>query len=235
VNGPHDIGGTHGLGAVVREHDEPVFHAPWERTIFALMLSLAGQGRFNPDEFRFARETIPPGRYLAARYFELWLFAVEWLLERDGVLSAETIDAKTDALRARRDTGPPRRLDPALAERLHRQVSSGHSTAGPAPGPRRFAAGDGVRTRNMHPEGHTRLPWYARDKRGVVEALYPAFPLPDRIAHGGDPQPEHLYCVRFEGSELWGDSAEPGSAVHLDCWESYLQPDPQPTSSEGRR
>jgi nitrile hydratase subunit beta len=233
VNGPHDIGGTHGLGRTVVEADEPVFHADWERTIFALMLSLAGQGRFNPDAFRFARESIPPERYLTARYFELWLFAVEWLLERDGALTAGELDRAVETIRAGGHPTPAR-LDPELAERLHRQVRTGHSTAGAAPAPRRFAAGDRVRARNMHPKGHTRLPWYARGKHGVVEALYPAFPLPDRIAHGRDPRPEHLYCVRFEGAELWGDSAEPGSAVHLDLWETYLEHDTDDAQEKGQ-
>src|SRR5918992_50414 len=31
MDGVHDMGGMHGFGAVVREADEPVFHAPWER------------------------------------------------------------------------------------------------------------------------------------------------------------------------------------------------------------
>ena len=45
---------------------------------------------------------------------------------------------------------------------------------------------------------------------------------PDSNAHGRGEQPEHLYCVRFEGAELWGAEAEPGQSVHLDLFESYL-------------
>jgi hypothetical protein len=30
--------------------------------------------------------------------------------------------------------------------------------------------------------------------------------------------------VSFESGELWGDAAEPKAPVHIDLWESYLQP-----------
>ena len=36
----------------------------------------------------------------------------------------------------------------------------------------------------------------------------------------------HLYNVRFEGSDLWGESANANSAVYVDLWESYLEPAP---------
>lgn len=210
-----------GLGPIPREADEPVFHADWERKVFAIMLALAGQGRYNADHFRSAREQVPPHRYLTSRYYELWLLAVERLLE-------DTVSAGEIAQRARtlaQDAGlePPTRLNPALAEALERGVRNGHSTAAPVARPRRFGVGDPVRTRNVHPVGHTRLPRYARDKVGAIEALYPAFPVPDR-ADDGDYRPEYLYCVRFAGERLWGESAEAGTEVYLDMWETYLEP-----------
>ena len=221
MNSPHDIGGMQRFGPVPRDADDPVFHARWERTIFAIMLGLAGQGRFSADEFRSARETIPPPRYLTSRYYELWLHAVEQLVA--GTIHPDEVEAKVEQLRVDADAAPPTVLDPELADSLHRQLREGHSTAGPVPAPRRYRLGQAVRTRNEHPPGHTRLPRYARDKQGVIEALYPAFPVPDR-ADAGDLRPQHLYCVRFAAQELWGDSAERGCAVHLDMWESYLQP-----------
>ena len=36
MNGVHDMGGMHGMGAIRREEDEPAFHEPWEGRIFAL-------------------------------------------------------------------------------------------------------------------------------------------------------------------------------------------------------
>jgi nitrile hydratase len=36
VNGIHDLGGMDGFGRVEVEAGEPVFHAPWERTVFGI-------------------------------------------------------------------------------------------------------------------------------------------------------------------------------------------------------
>ena len=47
--------------------------------------------------------------------------------------------------------------------------------------------------------------------------------LPDTNAHGLGENPEVLYVVRFTGYELWGEQAEPGTSVHLDLFESYLE------------
>lgn len=88
----------------------------------------------------------------------------------------------------------------------------------------RFAVGDAVRTRNLHSPGHTRLPAYARARAGSVALLQGAWVFPDTHAHGQGEQPQHVYSVRFAGEELWGEDAEPGSAVYLDCFESYLEP-----------
>jgi nitrile hydratase subunit beta len=87
----------------------------------------------------------------------------------------------------------------------------------------RYAVGDRVRARNMHPTGHTRLPRYARGKTGVIERLHGAHVLPDSNAHGAGEHPEWLYSVRFAATELWGDDADPSLSVSIDAWESYLQ------------
>ncbi len=84
--------------------------------------------------------------------------------------------------------------------------------------------GDAVLTRTMHPSGHTRLPRYARGKRGVIDAWRGCHVFPDTNAHGLGEQPQHVYSVRFDASELWGEAAEPSQRVYLDLWESYLQP-----------
>ncbi len=87
----------------------------------------------------------------------------------------------------------------------------------------RFAVGDRVVTRNLHRAGHCRLPAYARARRGVVEMLQGGWVLPDSNAHGKGECPEHVYCVRFDGRELWGDDAEPGTSVCLDVFDGYLE------------
>jgi Nitrile hydratase beta subunit len=89
----------------------------------------------------------------------------------------------------------------------------------------RLVAGDKIVTRNLNPRGHTRLPRYARGKRGVVIAHHGAHVFPDTNAHGLGENPQHLYTVRFSARELWGESAEPNERVLLDVWESYLDKD----------
>jgi nitrile hydratase len=87
----------------------------------------------------------------------------------------------------------------------------------------RFAAGAPVRVRDLHRSGHTRMPGYVRGRTGVVARVHPAFVLPDTHAHGEGEHPEHVYAVRFEGPALFGPDAEPGFAVHVDLFESYLE------------
>jgi nitrile hydratase len=81
-------------------------------------------------------------------------------------------------------------------------------------------------TRSMHPAGHTRLPRYARGRRGLIAAYRGVHVFPDQHAHQRGEAPCPLYSVRFTGRELWGEQAESNSCVHLDLWEPYLAPAP---------
>jgi nitrile hydratase len=89
-----------------------------------------------------------------------------------------------------------------------------------APG---FRVGDTVRARNIHPIGHTRLPRYARGKRGVVTRDHGVFAFADAKARGDGAEPQHLYTVAFTARALWGDDATAKDKIHLDLWESYLE------------
>lgn len=88
-----------------------------------------------------------------------------------------------------------------------------------------FAVGARVRARNLQPAGHTRLPGYARGKRGTIARVYPVFILPDTNAHLQGENPQRVYAVRFEATELFGSAAEPNACVHVDLFESYLEPE----------
>ena len=73
MNGVHDMGGMHGMGPVVHEKDEPVFHEGWEGRVYALTLLVrAGGGRWNIDAGRYEIERIPPAEYLRMSYYERW-------------------------------------------------------------------------------------------------------------------------------------------------------------------
>jgi nitrile hydratase subunit beta len=225
MNGVHDMGGSQGFGPVrPREHEE-AFHEPWEHRLHAIVRVARAQGIYNIDESRHGIERMDPADYLRAGYYERWLSSLERNLVDKGVLTTEAIDARARELSSNA-VSVPRRDDPALAQRVVRaQLTSGDL---PRPGPSRFQSGDRVRTRNVHPIGHTRLPRYARGKRGVIDRVHGIDTLPDANAHGKGACPEPLYSVRFAATELWGDSAEPHQTVNIDLWESYLEPDKDP-------
>jgi hypothetical protein len=90
--------------------------------------------------------------------------------------------------------------------------------------PPRFASGATVRVRVASPPGHTRLPRYVAGRRGIVAHVRPAYVYPDTNAHRNGEQPQYLYNVRFESTELWGADAESNSALHIDLFEPYLEP-----------
>jgi nitrile hydratase len=94
--------------------------------------------------------------------------------------------------------------------------------AGPDGAPPRFTVGSQVRVRAWHPPGHTRCPRYVRGQTGTVIRVDGSSSLPDVEAHRADRRLEATYAVRFAASDLWGD-AQPGVAVYVDLWESYLE------------
>jgi nitrile hydratase len=63
-----------------------------------------------------------------------------------------------------------------------------------------------------------------RGKRGVVARYYGVYDIQDALPPGVEASPQPLYAVRFDGRELWGESAEANSGVYLDMWEGYLEP-----------
>jgi nitrile hydratase len=96
--------------------------------------------------------------------------------------------------------------------------------ARPATAQPQFRPGDRVRTRNLNPATHTRLPRYARDKVGTVEANRGCHVYPDTAAIDAGENPRWLYTVTFAASELWGDDADPAITVSIEAFEPYLMP-----------
>jgi nitrile hydratase subunit beta len=211
MNGIHDMGGMDGFGPVIREENEPVFHADWERRLYPLAMLTLRQLGVSADEFRHAIERIPPARYLADSYYERWLAAVETVLLERGAVTREEFraafgDEGAGAI-AKRAEGPP--------------ASSGARSKAPR---ERFKPGDRVRARNINPPGHTRLPRYARGKAGVIVRDWGVFVFPDTNAHQAGTRPQHCYAVAFDARELWGKPAPAKERVNIDLWEDYLEP-----------
>jgi nitrile hydratase len=224
MDGVHDLGGMQGFGPVEREENEPPFHAAWEATVLVMMRAAGSRGLFNIDEFRHGIERMAPAHYLRASYYEKWFDGITRLLVEKGVVGAEDLGArraffeqKLDAPATAPLTGPLPARGAANPDWLQDVIRETGATP-------RFAPGDHVLTREMHPHGHTRLPRYARGKRGVIHRCHGIHVFPDTNAHGQGEQPQPLYSVRFDARELWGESAEPNQAVHIDLWESYLLP-----------
>jgi len=207
VDGAHDIGGMQTFGPVDTHDAGEPFHEEWEGHAFALPMILAAQGVLNMDEFRSRRERIPPAEFLNTSYYGLWLKSTEALVSEKDVAGRE-----------------PRPPDPDLPDRLVRTILEGVPTARPDGPTPRYHRGDRVRTRNIHPKVHTRLPRYARGKRGRIDLVHACFDLPDANSEG-QVVVEPLYTVIFDSTELWGPAGHPGDTVRVDAWESYLEED----------
>ena len=219
MNGGQDLGGMMGFGPVKREAHEPAFHDEWERRIFALTVSMGAAGKWNLDMSRHARETLPVVKYLSSSYYQIWLEGLSKLLIEKGLVTSEEL-------------AEGRHLaDPAVIDRiLHPEdVEAALRRGGPVdrnsdkvPG---FKPGDIVRAINMHPTGHTRLPRYVRGRRGRINRINGCHVFPDSNARGVGENPQWLYNVRFTADELWGSNHNSRDHVHLDLWESYLEPE----------
>lgn len=217
MNGVHDMGGMHGMGPVEIEKNEPVFHEEWEGRVLALRLASAFHRKWNGDMHRYAREQMPPAAFLAATYYEIALFALEKLLVEQGLVTAKELETgraegKASVERILRAAGVEALLRERKRVRLNDKV------------PPKFKSGDRVIARNIHPAGHTRLPRYARGRRGVIDRDYGVFVFPDTSAMRRDPKPQHLYGVRFAARELWGPDASERDSVYVNLWDDHLDP-----------
>ena len=215
MNGVHDMGGMQDMGAVRREKDEPVFHAPWERRMFALFNALDLEW----PVLRSQIELIPPADYLRMSDYEKWLTASSALLTIAGMVKQAEIESG-------QAIGEPSKKWHVLsaAEVATWIVPGADASAKPAAATARFQAGQRVRAKNINPVGHTRLPRYARGKIGSIERDSGVDVFPDAVAQGLDKKPQHVYSVRFEARELWGNQANVRDSVYADLWEDYLEP-----------
>ncbi|SMF48989.1 nitrile hydratase [Tistlia consotensis] len=224
MNGIHDMGGLHGFGNVEVEADEPVFHARWEGRVYAMTQVLDTTGIYNLDEHRHEIELMPAQDYLADGYYGRWLFAMESILGRKGVLARAEVERRIAEHAADAGRTTPAELSgrawPLPPERKIRWGAWRHEVE-VAP---RFAVGERVRVRNHQPQGHTRLTAYVRGKTGVVSIVNAqAWVLPDTRAHNAGENLQPVYNVTFAADELWGDAAEPNAVVRVDLSEDYLE------------
>jgi len=221
MNGVHDMGGMQGFGPVRPEPKEPLFHAPWERQALAMTVAMGACGQWNIDISRSARESLPPAQYLGSSYYAIWLAGLEKLMLQRGMVSATELQtgqaADPPLTGVRKLDGPQTPSAPAKGSASTRDIDM----------PPRFAIGQRVRARQIHPAGHTRLPRYVRGHTGTIERIHGAHVFPDtRVSRPLPPfvdEAHCLYTVVFDGRDLWGSAASPGLLVSVDAWEPYLE------------
>ena len=217
MNGVHDMGGMHGFGSVEAERNEPVFHAAWEGRVLAMQRAMGYTGAWNIDMSRSVQETLPAPVYLSVSYYHRWALGLERNLMSKGLVSADEL-AAGHALHPARPVD--RTMKPADVGAALTRGKYGRTATSPA----HFHIGDRVRTKNINPPTHTRLPRYVRGHVGMIERIQGCHVFPDTVAIGAGENPQWLYTVVFDGRELWGEGSDPSVKVSVEAFEPYLEP-----------
>ena len=87
----HDRGGWSTDTPIDRSKHEL---ADWELLTDALVGVLGRQGLMNVDELRRGIESMSPGEYERASYYERWLYSVETVLTEKGVIARGELEAR---------------------------------------------------------------------------------------------------------------------------------------------
>ena len=217
MDGVHDMGGMDGFGRVEFEQNEPTFHAAWEGRVLAMQRAMLYAGAWRLDHSRCAKERLPPTTYLSVSYYERWVLGMEKNVIERGFVTLEELKAGHAATAGQM---LQRKLTTSVLQEGLTRPSYFRQPQAPA----LFKPGDRVRTRNMHPMTHTRLPRYARNKVGVVELCRGCHVYPDSVALDQGDNPQWLYTIVFAGRELWGPDADPTVEVSIEAFEPYLEP-----------
>ena len=216
MNGIHDMGGMHGMGPIRYEKNEPVFHEQWEGRVYAINRAIGAWKKWNIDAGRHGIELLPPADYLRMSYYEKWFAGLATLLVESRLVTGDEL------ANGRAAPGTAKSTPPLRADRVAAALANGGPTERAVVDAPRFMVGMTVRARTMNPLGHTRLPRYVRGRLGTISRHHGAHVFPVSNAHGLGEQPQHLYQVRFEARELWGETGS--GAIYIDLWEPYLEP-----------
>jgi nitrile hydratase len=159
-----------------------------------------------------------PADYLASTYYEIWYDGLVRLLVEQGLASTGEIASGRSAATAKPLPRKPK------ADDIPAALAKGSPVDRIIDRPARYAVGDRVRAKVINPQTHTRLPRYARGRFGIVAAVHGAHVFPDSHAHGCGEDPQWLYAIAFDATELWGAGAPSQDEVMIDLWEPYLDP-----------
>jgi nitrile hydratase len=163
-------------------------------------------------------ESLPPDDYLRMSYYERYISYVEEIIIAGGLVTRQEVETGKPAKGSARSVPALRPAD--VAKQFAFRTPPARPSEAVAP---RFKVGQRVRTRNMNPIGHTRLPRYARGRNGIIERDQGVQSFPDTAVYGRGLNRQHVYSVRFEARELWGDQASSRDSVYIDLWDDYLE------------
>jgi nitrile hydratase len=166
---------------------------------------MGGARQWNIDMSRHAREKIPPAQYWSLSYYEIWMEGLKRLLTERGLLDAA-----------------PKKLPVFEAANVAPALAKGSPYIRDAATEPLFKIGNRVKVRNLHPEGHTRLPGYLRGAAGEIVLYHKAHVFPDSNARGEGENPQHLYAVRFKARDVFG--VDNDDDLQADLFEPYLEP-----------
>jgi len=95
----HDMGGLVAGPIAPTEHD----YAHWEKRVDAMMVLLSAPSRrlLRVDELRRQIEGLAPDAYEKMTYYERWMAAITRVLLERGVLNADELGRKMEAVKAR--------------------------------------------------------------------------------------------------------------------------------------
>jgi nitrile hydratase len=214
MNGIHDMGGMQDLGLIQRERDEPVFHADWEKRVYALAAAVD----VDLPVLRYQIELIPPADYLRMSYYERWLVALTAAVTNAGMVTQAEIES------SKAIAGPAKKWDVLSAPEVATWMVPQPDAKPKSGAPPRFRVGQHVRARNTNPLTHTRLPRYTRGRLGTISRDNGVHVFPDTLTQDLGDKPQHVYSVRFAARELWGEKASAIDSVYVDLWDDYLEP-----------
>lgn len=223
MNGGQDLGGMQGFGPVVPEpgridYDIDNYHADWEPRVMGMVVAMGACGQWNIDISRHARESLSPADYVSFPYYKIWTEGLTKLMLERSMVTQEELTSGQMRLPPIAVKGCLQKDDVWTA--LH---SLGGAAARPETTKPAFTVGDVVHTVNTHPQGHTRLPRYARGRVGEITQVLGFHVFPDSAGNLKGDDPQWLYQVRFTAQELWGKDKNLRDTVTLDLWEPHFE------------
>lgn len=216
MNTIHDCGGMDGFTLPERDQGR-ILKNEWERQLWGARFAVRGAPGLESGG-RAAIERIPPDVYLSTPYYALRLMRLEEELIKSGLVTeAELADPDGPVTMPNVPN-----FQPGTPEEVVTRLASDTSEKLEGEVPPLFSVGDDVVVKNEHPRGHTRVPRYLRGHHGVIYRHHGVNEFQDHVG-GKDVGQQHLYTVRFIGSELWGSRAHPKDVVYAELWDYHLQ------------